>query len=535
MHQFLNLKDKMNHLMRMSSVVTGNSVKAIMEFKTKINRDMKRLSTICMAALLLMAVSCKKDKQTEVENAGSGFRATVESHEGDSKTHLDGVAVKWDSNDEILVQSNTCAAGRRFALEQIEEGGEADFNPAGTLPEGFYSPNYTAGYPASDFSFDESINIELPSTQTYVENSFGNGANPMIAQSATTELRFKNICGLLRLSFTGTDKVKRIVVLSKNANDKLCGKGTITWNEQNLPVLTMTEGSPKVVLNCGEGVQLSDTPKEFTIVVPAGVFSNGFTVRVINTEGNICTLATTQDNTIIRNKIIAMPQQANVFKAPVGVLSGKFSVAEGRQVRFSSGNLQATYQGSDKYAWSFAPNQYTAIGPGNNCLGSIQENDVIDLFGWSTSQTYYGISVSETPSDYYGEFVDWGKAIDDFDTWRTLTYDEWQYLFGRGKHRFGVTVIGVSNCLVIAPDNFEGTIESSYYSWTTAQNDGLVCLPITDRREGSSMANSGWGYYWSSTPEENSAYRIFFKSSFGTTPPACKRTYGFSVRLVQEL
>ena len=453
---------------------------------------------ISMAALLLLAVSCKKDKEQQIDGSGFGFRATVESHEGDSKTHLDDKSVKWDSNDEILVQSSTCTAGKRFALVQIEEGGEAGFNPAETLPEGFYSPNYTAGYPASDFSFDESINIELPSTQTYVENSFGNGANPMIAQSATTELRFKNICGLLRLSFTGTDKVKRIVVLSKNANDKLCGKGTITWNEQNLPVLTMTEGSPKVVLNCGEGVQLSDTPKEFTIVVPAGVFSNGFTVRVINTEGNICTLATTQDNTIIRNKIIAMPEQANVFVAPDGVLSGKFSVAEGRQVRFSRSNLQATYKGSE-YAWSFAQDQYTAIGSGNNCLGSIQENDVIDLFGWSTSKTYYGISVSETPSDYYGEFVDWGKAIDDFDTWRTLTYDEWQYLFGRGKHKFGVTVDGKTNCLVIAPDNFSGTIESSYNStkWTDAQNNnGLVCLPITDRREGSSVANSGWAYYW---------------------------------------
>ena len=496
---------------------------------------------ISMAALLLLAVSCKKDKEQQIDGSGFGFRATVESHEGDSKTHLDGAAVKWDSNDEILVQSSTCTAGKRFALVQIEEGGEAGFNPAETLPEGFYSPNYTAGYPASDFTFDESINIELPSTQTYVENSFGNGANPMIAQSATTELRFKNICGLLRLSFTGTDKVKRIVVLSKNTNDKLCGKGTITWNEQNLPVLTMTEGSPKVVLDCGEGVQLSDTPKEFTIVVPAGVFSNGFTVRVINTEGNICTLATTQANTIIRNKIIAMPQQlADVFVAPVGVLSGKFSVAEGRQVRFSSGNLQATYQGSNKYAWSFAPNQYTAIGnnPGNNRLGSIQKNDVIDLFGWSTSLTYYGISVSKESSDYYGEFVDWGKAIDDFDTWRTLTYDEWQYLFGREKHKFGVTVSGITNCLVIAPDNFGGTIEQSYSNtqWTTAQNNGLVCLPITERREGPDWVGGGYGYYWSSTPGGNNAYRIYFSNSgFFTINPACKRYYGFSVRLVQDV
>lgn len=42
-----------------------------------------------MAALFLLAASCKKEK----ENEDTGFVATTESHAGDSKTHLSEEAV----------------------------------------------------------------------------------------------------------------------------------------------------------------------------------------------------------------------------------------------------------------------------------------------------------------------------------------------------------------------------------------------------------------------------------------------------------
>ena len=68
---------------------------------TKIS-EMKKMTMICMAALLVMAMSCKKEK---VENTagGAGFRATLEAHAGDSKTHLEGLSVKWDDNDVVKV------------------------------------------------------------------------------------------------------------------------------------------------------------------------------------------------------------------------------------------------------------------------------------------------------------------------------------------------------------------------------------------------------------------------------------------------
>ena len=60
--------------------------------------------------------------------------------------------------------------------------------------------------------------------------------------------------------------------------------------------------------------------------------------------------------------------------------------------------------------------------------------DKIDLFGWSgsTGSAKWGISTSTDYNDYSGDFVDWGTntiGTDAPDTWRTLTIDEWQYLF----------------------------------------------------------------------------------------------------------
>ena len=63
---------------------------------------MKKLTIISMAALLLLAASCKKEKKTEA-GGDAVFRATTETHSGNSKTQLAGKNVNWISGDKIKV------------------------------------------------------------------------------------------------------------------------------------------------------------------------------------------------------------------------------------------------------------------------------------------------------------------------------------------------------------------------------------------------------------------------------------------------
>lgn len=265
-----------------------------------------------MSALLMLAVSCKKDKNDEIENPGSGFRATVESHEGDSKTLLDGLAVKWDSDDEILVKSSTCSTPKRFITTGT--GASANFDAAESLPTDFYTPNYTAYYPADKFDGNE---IDLPYEQYYVENTFDKGANPMAATSSDNVLPFKNICGVLELQlYSETPCYVNEVDITSDAGEQLWGHGTVTLTD-GIPSLSIDpEDDDQSYLwlypEEEDAVALStdpEAPTAFYFVVPAGTLGKSFTVTVYAEDWEYVwsKTANSTQNLIGRSQITVMP------------------------------------------------------------------------------------------------------------------------------------------------------------------------------------------------------------------------------------
>ena len=86
--------------------------------------------------------------------------------------------------------------------------------------------------------------------------------------------------------------------------------------------------------------------------------------------------------------------------------------------------------------------------------------DKIDLFGWSTNTTNFGVSVSIDNDDYSGLFVDWGTnkiGNDAPNTWRTLSKDEWVYLLNirtNASSLYGIAQVNGVNGLIILPDNW---------------------------------------------------------------------------------
>ena len=149
------------------------------------------------------------------------------------------------------------------------------------------------------------------------------------------------------------------------------------------------------------------------------------------------------------------------------------------------------------------------------------------------------MSTSTTPSDYSGDFLDWGTAIDSKGTWSTLTggdNGEWKYLF---DHH--INVLGTCNSVpgrFIAHDGFEGdadALSAAVSDWENAQKSGIVFLPAASSRNGSDVVSVGdGGYYWSSSASgKNLAYRVLFDSS-SVRPGSGGRLFGCSVRLITE-
>ena len=239
---------------------------------------------------------------------------------------------------------------------------------------------------------------------------------------------------------------------------------------------------------------------------------------------------------------------------------GVFSVSETKQVSFSPGNLQY-HPANDE--WRFAPSQLDYIGDANsNCSSTY--NGWLDLFGWSTAATNFGVSTSiDWDNDYSGSFVDWGTnkiGNDAPNTWRTLSYDEWYYL--RYTRTNANTLCGVAqvngvNGLILLPDNWTCpsgiTFKSGFHSewgvdyyaayqtftadqWSILEAAGAVFLPASDLRSGSVVYGvQNYGYYWSAT-EFNSyhAFYLYFGSGEADVRGS-DRGNGQSVRLVKDL
>ena len=642
---------------------------------------------ICMSALLMLAVSCKKNKNKETDDPGSGFRASVEQQSGDSKTHLEGLSVKWDDKDAILVTSSTCTTPKRFVTNNPQnEGYDLFALDEETLPEDFYTPSYTAYYPAASFSGSQ---LTLPATQTYVENTFANGANPMAAASGNDKLDFKNVCGVLKLQLYSTTACQvRSISITSNTGEKLHGTGTVTLTG-GVPTLgTLSDGGSTLTLDMGSTGELMGTSESqssaYYFVVPVNTLGTSFTVKVTETNGNVWSkTANATANLIARSQITVLPKQAVTTKTPVSpstvtvtagcegfvynvggsvtvpegthtcefglvysatnaaptldngtkVVAGtatfsgtktfsaditglapgttyhvrayamiegvayssegtvktvtgdnvpqpmtwangkspkKFTVASGKQVYFSQGNLQYIGSAATPY-WKFADHQFDFLG--NNGQGSTSETADRDLFGWGTSgyNNKYPYMTSKTSTDYgngsstniSGTNYDWGvncaisNGGNQAGKWRTLTMDEWVYLINTRKDGSGELLYGegkVGSCtpgLIILPDDWSCPSDLtdvvrgpsswsnvySYSDWAKMEAAGAVFLPAAGYRSGTTVSLVGLdGFYWSTSyaGTNNDAYRLNFISDNVVPGGDSNRYHGFSVRLVSE-
>ena len=239
---------------------------------------------------------------------------------------------------------------------------------------------------------------------------------------------------------------------------------------------------------------------------------------------------------------------------------GVFSVSDTKKVTFSPGNLQ--YQASTD-TWRFAEHQWDFIGEANKNI-SPTYSGWIDLFGWGTGDAP---TKTSTDDNDYSTFTDWGinpisNGGNTANQWRTLTMKELIYIFEERKNaidKYGAAKVNDVNGLVVLPDDWTlpygctftaGMTNASYlYDWSEVtniynssqwelmENSGVVFLPASGSRYGTSVLNVGThGSYWSSTLYNNiNAHMLYIYSnkfgSWGTSAPHG----GESVRLVSEL
>ena len=493
---------------------------------------MKKYLSLIVIAILFVACDSTNDFGTPFTK---GQEVTLSAAIGDAsnlpnkipnKNRVTGIdnttdiQLVWDEGDRIKV-----IVGKESAIFTLTSGaGSSDGTFTGIMPAD--GTNFRVEYPISEPDI---------STQTYIENGFSNGLMKMVAENGTIDDGFilKAQYALLGLQLTGNQTLGKIVLTD------LASEATYT-------------------LNC-EGVVLkANETTMFYIVVPVVGWEAGMLV-VVYDKGEKVILRKKKEGKIDFDATEAMVMPSLEARG-LGKRIGVFSVGEGKYVSFSQGNLQ--YIQSTK-TWQFAENQQEYIGAANVNGGALA--DKIDLFGWSSDsgKAPFGISTSTTPADYMGEFVDWGVNIiqgDKANTWRTLSVEEWGYLFKKRDNADKLyskgSVDGLRGMIVL-PDNWvlpEGlqftaqptnltmNLDINIYTlaeWQRMEDAGAVFFCPTGRRDGTIIGHlDHYGCYWSGsrTADKFHTCHMYYNYSykiFMTDYQSGNESYGVNGRAVR--
>lgn len=526
----------------------------------------KTIRTILYTVVFaVLAVSCQKENN-EVEPVGiTSTRGTIEISinglmgeytqvDATKSSLVNNVRVSWEAGDAVYVYDGTQCLGSlvasldgtedRYAILSTDEDHTVTAPAAGTKLTLVHSPLLTEAPAVKDGVISISLAEQNGTKAPFVAYATLDYNNEESISNALVPFKFAT--SVIKVNCTGLNPNTAIVKASlSNVNTEckltLSGTGAPTVTGDVSGNIIRTEdayfSASKVNVE-GEAV--------FQIAVP--VLSAGTRSLTIWQGTSIF-----EDNNFSQSALSAATSVNTVCQlVDCRIFTGKFTVNEdGRKVYFSKGNLQAKYNGSS-YSWGFAPNQYDIIGSGNENIASPVEGTALDLFGWSTASTCYGISTSKDNNTYKGDFVDWGTALGS-NIWRTLSIEEWEYLIGsrilKGETESGygktcvlATINGASGLIVFC-DDYTGekkdlsTIPEGCVFLPAAGNRGLN----SDTESQTKYENHGYIIYWSATPDYE-ASRLAYNFQLEPNPydeyyyysARSTRNFGYAVRLVAD-
>ncbi len=257
---------------------------------------MKKIQFLASMALLL--VGCAEDAGIDntqpILKGGRTFVATIENNQ--TRAHIEGLSIVWDDEDVVSVLDGVGNLQYKYSAESGEfvpvESGASTYDVYAIYP-----------YDSANSVQDDKISLTLPAVQTYLENSFGKGANTMVAQFDEGKLCFKNVGAYLELKLYGEGINVQSIILKGNNGEQLSGNALVEFDENGVPTYEWVEGgeaNTSITLTCpDEGVLVGDTAQNatsFWFVVPPQIFEDGFTIAVVDDEDKIYLKSKTLDS-----------------------------------------------------------------------------------------------------------------------------------------------------------------------------------------------------------------------------------------------
>lgn len=254
--------------------------------------------TILSAFCLMGAIACSN----ELEYQNDSRTVLTLELPGTTKTVLgdaqDGVRpVLWCKGDKISVNG---VASQALAIEENVPTASFVFEKELTAP-------YSIIYPASMVK-DGGAVITLPSQQKAASgDNIVSGSMPMAGYSDTESVMMKQVCGILgiRLKMGTEANLIRYIEVTALGGEPVCGDFTVDY--QNGTLSSEVKDANVIRMEVQKALS-AESASAFNVILPAGVYSQGFSVKVVDENGQSMIRNIGGSRKLEAGKLMLMPE-----------------------------------------------------------------------------------------------------------------------------------------------------------------------------------------------------------------------------------
>lgn len=254
--------------------------------------------TILAAFCLMGAIACSN----ELEYQNDSRTVLTLELPGTTKTVLgdaqDGVRpVLWCKGDKISVNG---VASQALEIEENVPTANFVFEKELTAP-------YSIIYPASMVK-DGGAVITLPSQQKAASgDNIVSGSMPMAGYSDIESVMMKQVCGILgiRLKMGTEANLIRYIEVTALGGEPVCGDFSVDFQNSTLS----SEAKDANVIRMEVQKPLpAESANTFNVILPAGVYSAGFQVKVVDENGRAMVRSIKGSRELGAGKLMLMPE-----------------------------------------------------------------------------------------------------------------------------------------------------------------------------------------------------------------------------------
>lgn len=253
--------------------------------------------TILAAFCLMGAIACSN----ELEYQNDSRTVLTLELPGTTKTVLgdaqDGVRpVLWCKGDKISVNG--------VVSNPLDVEGnvlKADFVLSGQV-----SAPYEIIYPAG--MVKDAATVTLPAGQKYAEgDNIVSGSMPMAGYSTTESVMMKQVCGILgiRLKMGTEANLIRYIEVTALGGEPVCGDFSVDF--QNSTLSSEAKDADVIRMEVQKTFP-AGSANTFNVILPAGVYSAGFQVKVVDENGRAMVRSIKGSRELGAGKLMLMPE-----------------------------------------------------------------------------------------------------------------------------------------------------------------------------------------------------------------------------------